>query len=123
MNRMRIRACALVMTMTMAGPAIALAQLPGGIQIPGAMSLPAGGFSKDALLKQAKDLVADLTSMKDSGKLAPEQAKQVDQLLPRASSLTSELEAPQVDATRLPDLASRLSDVQKQVASLKGLMR
>jgi hypothetical protein len=112
----------LVASLLMA-PMAAPAQLPGGMQMPGGASLPLGGLSKDALLKQAKELVADLTSMKSSGKLAPEQMKQADDLLPRANSLTSALEKPQVDAAELPKLASNLSDLQKQVGALKGLMK
>jgi hypothetical protein len=104
-------------------PVLAPAQLPGGMQMPGGASLPMGGFSKDALLNQAKAMVADLTSMKSSDKLAPEQVTQVDNLLPKATSLTSELEKPQVDAARLPQLATDLSDLQKQVGALKGLMK
>jgi hypothetical protein len=104
-------------------PVSAPAQLPGGAQIPGGMSLPTGGFSKDALLNQAKTMLTDLTSMKSSGKLAPEQVKQVDTLLPKATSLTSELEKPQVDAAKLPQLATDLNDLQKQVTALKGLMK
>jgi len=119
---MRITVWALGLVMV--APAVALAQLPGGIKVPsGATSLPTGGLSKDALLKQAKDMVADLTSMKSSGKLAADQAKQVDGLLPQATSLTGELEKPQVDAGKLPDLATRLGDLQKQVAALKGLVK
>ena len=101
-------------------PMGALAQLPGGLSIP---SLPSGGLSKDALLAQAKELLADLTSMKTSGKLAADQATQVDTLLPKAASLTSELEKPQVDAGKLPQLASDLGDLQRQVGALKGLVR
>jgi hypothetical protein len=100
-------------------PMGALAQLPGGISIP---SLPSGGFSKDALLAQAREILADLTSMKTSGKLAPDQTKQVDDLLPKAASLTSELEKPQVDAGKLPQMASTLGDLQRQVGALKALM-
>ena len=98
-------------------PGTALAQLPGGIQ------LPMGGLSKDSLLAQAKEMLADLVSMKSSGKLAPEQTKQVDDLLPKATSLTSELEKPQVDTGRLPQLASNLSDLQRQVGALKGMLK
>jgi hypothetical protein len=101
-------------------PVAALAQLPGGIGVP---SLPTGGFSKDALLAQAKDMLADLTSMKSGGKLAPEQTKQVDELLPKATSLTGELQKPQVDAAKLPQLANNLSDLQKQVGALKALVK
>jgi hypothetical protein len=104
-------------------PVVAVAQLPGGVQVPGGASLSTSGFSKDALLDQAKALVADLTSMKSSGKLAPAQMTQVDALLPKATSLTSELAKPQVEATKLPRLGSDLSDLQKQVGALKGLMK
>ena len=101
-------------------PMGALAQLPGGIGIP---SLPSGGLSKDALLAQAREILADLTSMKTSGKLAADQTKQVDDLLPKAASLTNELEKPQVDAGKLPQLATNLGDLQRQVGALKGLVR
>ncbi len=125
-HRVRIGTWALVTTMALLTALVSTtplyAQVPG-VQIPGVGSLPTGGFSKDALLKQAKDLVSELTSMKNSGKLLPEQGRQVDDLLPKATALTGELEQPQLDATRLPDLASRLGDVQKQTASLKSLMR
>ena len=41
----------------------------------------------------------------------------VDTLLPKATSLTSELEKPQVEAAKLPQLASDVSDLQKQVGA------
>jgi hypothetical protein len=102
-------------------PSASRAQLPAGTL--GAMSLPTGGLSTDTLLKQAQTVVADLIAMKSSGSLAPAQAKQVDGLLPKAQSLTGELEKPQVDAARLPQLASNLTGLQKQVAVLKGFMK
>jgi hypothetical protein len=104
------------------GPVGAHAQIPGMGAVPGMGSLT-GGFSKDSLLAQAKEMVSDLTSMKSSGKLAPEQTKQVDTLLPKATSLTSELEKPQVEAAKLPQLASDVSDLQKQVGVLKSFMK
>jgi hypothetical protein len=104
------------------GPVGAHAQIPGMGAVPGMGSLT-GGFSKDSLLAQAKEMVSDLTSMKSSGKLAPEQTKQVDTLLPKATSLTSELEKPQVEAAKLPQLASDVSDLQKQVEVLKSFMK
>jgi hypothetical protein len=100
----------------------ALAQIPGGVQVPGVGSLPTGGLSKDALLKQARDMVAELTSMKSNGKLAPQQAMQADDLLARANSLQSETERP-VEATRLPQLATDLSDLQKQMSTLKSMVK
>ena len=112
------RMAAFAMALALIAPTAALAQL-GGMQIPGASSL----LSKDALLAQAKSLLADLTSMKSSGALQPPQAKQVDELLPRATALTGELEKPQVEASRLPGMAKDLNDMQQQVGALKSLMR
>jgi len=113
-----------ILAVLLLAPLTAFAQLSApGI---GAGSLPTGALglpSKDSLLNEAKGMVSDLTSMKSSGKLAPDQVKQVDDLLPKAQSLTSELEKPQVSATDLPKLASNLSDLQKQVGVLKGFMK
>jgi len=100
-------ACALM-------PAVALAQIPGiGSMIP----------DKAQLLEQAQKLVADLTSMKSSGKLGAADTAKVDSLLPKATAVNTELAKPQVETSRLPQLASQLSDLQKQTASLKGLMK
>ena len=104
-------------------PAASPAPVAARAQLPGGLPLPTGGFSKDALLAQAKEMVADLVSMKSSGKLASEQTKQVDELLPKARSLTSELEKPQVETGKLPQLASDMSDLQKQVSALKGMLK
>jgi hypothetical protein len=87
------------------GPVGAVAQIPGIGAVPGTGSL-LGGFSKDALLAQAKEMVSDLTSMKSSEPVP-----------------TSELEKPQVDAAKLPQLASDVSDLQKQVGVLKSFMK
>ena len=95
--------------------ASSLAQLPGGLQIP--------GLSKDALLQQAKDLTAELLSMKTSGKLPEAQTKQVNDLLPKAQSLTSELEKPKIDTSRLTQLAANVNDLQKQVGALRGFVK
>lgn len=98
-------------------------QIPGAGSIPGASSLPTGALSKDALLTQAKNMVSDLTSMKSSGNLAPAQAKQVDVMLPKATSAKTELEKPQVEPSKLGQLASTLSDLQKQMTTLKGMAK
>ena len=105
------------------------AQMPGGVQVPQAPQVPGTGSiptslpSKDSLLQQAKGMVSDLTSMKSSGKLDAAQTKQVDGMLPKAQSLTTELEKPQVPPNKLTQLASSLSDLQKQLATLKGLIK
>ena len=103
-------------------PLAAPAQLPGGLRVPGGVSLPTGGLSKDALLEQAKSMVSDLVSMKASGKLTAPQTQQVDDLLPKANSLTSELEAPNLDTGKLTQLAGNVAELQQQVGALKSLM-
>jgi hypothetical protein len=114
---------ALIFAGVLTAATVAQAQLPGGMQMPGAGSLPTGGFSKASLLQQAQELVSDLISMKSAGKLAPAQAQEVDGLLPKAESVKGELEKPQVELTRLPQLATDLSDLQKQASVLKGFMK
>jgi hypothetical protein len=116
------RAIGVAVATVLIGPVASFAEIPGMGAVPGVGSLT-GGFSKDSLLAQAKEMVSDLMSMKSSGKLAPEQTKQVDTLLPKATSLTSELEKPQVEAAKLPQLASDVSDLQKQVGVLKSFMK
>lgn len=111
-TRMTVMVWAMVACALM--PAVALAQIPGvGSMIP----------DKAKLLEQAQKLVADLTSMKSSGKLGAADTAKVDALLPKATAVNTELAKPQVETSRLPQLASQLGDLQKQTASLKGLMK
>ena len=106
---------------------LVLAPLGVFAQIPGTGSLPSGIPtslpSKDSLLQEAKSMVSDLTSLKGSGKLDAAQTKQVDGMLPKAKSLTTELEKPSVPPNKLTQLASQLSDLQKQYTALKGLLK
>jgi hypothetical protein len=113
-----------VLAVSLLIPSMASAQLPGGVQVPGTgtMSVPSMP-SKADLLSQSKQMVTDLTSMKSSGKLAPDQAGKVDALLPKANALSTELEKPQVETSRLAQLAKDLGDLQKQVGALKGLVK
>lgn len=104
-------------------PLAALAQMPSMPSMPSTGSLPTNMLSKDALLEQAKGMVSDLTSMKSSGKLDAAQTKQVDGMLPKAQSLTGELQKPNVEPSKLTQLASSLSDLQKQLTTLKGLIK
>jgi hypothetical protein len=100
-------ACAIV-------PAVALAQLPSvGSMLP----------DKTQLLAQSQKLVTELTSMKSGGKLGAADAGKVDTLLPKATAVNTELAKPQVEPSRLTQLAGQLADLQKQAASLKGLMK
>ena len=128
--RQQVLAGAVILAVLLGTPLPTLAQLPGGVQIPGAGSVPTGvpslptsPFSKDALLQQSKGMMADLTSMKTSGKLTPPQMTQVDSMLPKAQSLTSELEKSQAEASKLTQMASTLTDLQKQVGQLRALMK
>jgi outer membrane murein-binding lipoprotein Lpp len=68
-------------------------------------------------------MVSDLTSMESSGKLGPEQAKQVATLLPKATSLKSELQKSPIEPAKLPQLASDVNDLQKQVSALKSSVK
>lgn len=95
-------------------PAVTLAQM----QIPGIGSM----MDKTQLLEQAQKLVTDLTSMKNSGKLGAADSAKVDSLLPKATAVNNELAKPQVEPSRLAQLAGQLGDLQKQAGALKGLM-
>jgi hypothetical protein len=115
-----------IISILLAAPHAVLAQIPGGVQVPGTGSLPTtvpSVPSKDALLQQAKGMVSDLTTMKSSGKLGAAQAKQVDGMLPKAQSLASELEKPQIPPSKLTQLATSLNDLQNQMTTLKGLVK
>jgi hypothetical protein len=92
----------------------------GGVQVPGASSIIP---DKAQLLEQAKKLVADLTAMKQDPKLAPADKSKVDALLPKATAVNTELAKPQVEPSRLTQLAGQLGDLQKQAGALKGLGR
>jgi hypothetical protein len=104
--------------------AATLAHSGARAQIPGVGSLPSAMIpDKTALLEQAKKLVADLTAMKQDPKLPAADKGKVDSLLPRATAVNSELAKPQVEPSRLAQLASQLGDLQKQVGTLKGVGR
>ena len=97
-------------------PAVILAQT----QIPSVGSmLP----DKAKLLEQAQKLVTDLTSMKSSGKLGAADTAKVDSLLPKATAVNTELAKPQVEPSRLTQLAGQLGDLQKQAGALQGAMK
>jgi hypothetical protein len=121
---MRYRMTAMVGTLALGllTPALAPAQIPG-VQVPSTgLSMPALP-QKAQLLDQAKQMVTDLTAMKSSGTLNASQTGTVDKLLPQATSLSTELQKPQVDASRLTQLAQQLGDLQKQVGALKGMVK
>jgi hypothetical protein len=94
-----------------------VAPAPAPAQIPGVGSL---SLDKTALLDQAKKLVAELTAMKQDPKLTPADKGKVDTLLPQATAVNTELAKPQVEPSRLTQLAGQLGDLQKQVGALKG---
>lgn len=105
---------------------IATTLAPSGAraQIPGVGSLPSSMIpDKAALLEQAKKLVAELTAMKQDPKLPAADKGKVDALLPKATAVNSELAKPQVETSRLTQLAGQLGDLQKQVGALKGVGR
>ena len=111
-NRMTVMACAIVLCAIL--PAVSYGQIPNiGSMLP----------DKAQLLEQAQKLVTDLTSMKSSGKLGAADTAKVDSLLPKATALNNELAKPQVEPSRLTQLAGQLGDLQKQVAALKGVIK
>src|SRR5262245_2260838 len=67
-------------------------------------------FSKDSLLAQATDMVAELTSMSTGGKLTPEQVKQASGLISKANGLRGQLQDPGTDPMKLSELGSNLLD-------------
>ena len=98
MTRRAIRAMAVVAWVMLVGAAV-----PGAVsaqmKIPGVGSmLP----DKTALLEQGKKLVADLTSMKSSGKLSAADSAKVDTLIPKANAVNTELAKP--DGSRRVEL-------------------
>ena len=99
---------------TVSAPALAQMKVPGiGSMLP----------DKSALLEQGKKLVEDLTSMKSSGKLSAADTAKVDSLLPKANAVNTELAKPQVEPSKLTQLAGQLGDLQKQTSALKGAMK
>ena len=122
--RQRISIGTWILAVFLMSPLTALAQMPGGVQVPGTSALPSASLpTKDGLLQQAKGMVTDLTAMKSSGKLAPDQAQQVDGLLPKATALTSDLQKPQIPTSKLAEYATTLNDLQKQVGMLKSAIK
>jgi hypothetical protein len=119
MTTLRIALLVGVLAASVLAPEPVLAQI-GGVQIPGASSMIP---DKAQLLEQAKKLVADLTAMKQDPKLTPADKGKVDTLLPQATAVNTELAKPQVEPSRLTQLAGQLGDLQKQAGALKGLVR
>jgi len=96
--------------------AAVLAPAEGGAQMPSVGSLIP---DKAALLEQAKKILADLMAMKQDPKLPAADKAKVDTLIPKAQSVNTELAKPQVEPSKLTQLASQLGDLQKQVAAIK----
>ena len=95
-------------------PAASLAQIPGvGSMIP----------DKSALLEQAKKLVTDLTALKQNPKLPAAETGKVDAMIPKANAVSSELSKPQVEPSRLAQLAGQLGDLQNHYGSLLSLVK
>ena len=100
-------------------PANVSAQLPSVGSLPSASSLMP---DKAALLEQGKKLLADLTALKQDPKLPAADKTKVDALIPKTTAVNTELAKPQVEPSRLTQLAGQLGDLQKQYASLKSMV-
>ncbi|HEY9384789.1 MAG TPA: hypothetical protein VIP80_14855 [Gemmatimonadales bacterium] len=109
-----------MLTMALIACAMTISPALAQMQVPGVSSmLP----DKTMLLEQGKKLVADLTSMKSSGKLDAADTQKVDSMLPKANALNTELAKPQVEPSKLTKLAGQLGDLQKQAGALQGKMK
>src|SRR5262252_4772579 len=106
---------AVLLTSTLVAAPVS-AQLPGVGSLPGSM-IP----DKAALLEQAKKLLADLTALKQDPKLPVADKTKVDAMIPTATAVNTELAKPQVEPSKLTQLAAQLGDLQKQYASLRGM--
>jgi hypothetical protein len=98
---------------------LAVALIPATVdaQLPGVSSLIP---DKATLLEQGKKLLADLTAMKQDPKVSAADKTKVDSMIPKATAVNTELAKPQVEPSRLTQLATQLGDLQKQYASLRG---
>jgi hypothetical protein len=119
MTKRAIRGMAVLAWAALAGATMPSA-VCGQMQIPGVGSMVP---DKASLLEQGKKLVADLTSMKSSGKLSAADNAKVDSLLPKANAVNTELAKPEVEPSKLAKLAGQLADLQKQTSALKGAMK
>ena len=109
-----------MLTMALIACAMTISPALAQMQVPGVSSmLP----DKTMLLEQGKKLVADLTSMKSSGKLDAADTQKVDSMLPKANALNTDLAKPQLEPSKLTQLAGQLGDLQKQAGALQGKMK
>ena len=101
--------------------AMMLAPVGASAQMPGVGSLPSAMIpDKAALLEQAKKILADLVAMKADPKLPAADKAKVDTLIPQARTVNTELAKPQVETSKLTQLAGQVADLQKQLGALKG---
>jgi hypothetical protein len=99
-----------MLTMALIACAMTISPALAQMQVPGVSSmLP----DKTMLLEQGKKLVADLTSMKSSGKLDAADTQKVDSMLPKANALNTELAKPQLEPSKLTQLAGALQGKMK----------
>jgi len=96
-------------------PAMVAAQMPSVPSLPSSI-IP----DKAALLEQGKKILADLLTMKQDPKLPAAERAKVDALIPQARTVNTELAKPQVETSKLTQLAGQVTDLQKQVAAIKA---
>src|SRR5262245_59796743 len=114
MTMLRFVLAAVLLTSLIAAPVSA--------QLPSVGSLPSSVIpDKAALLEQAKKLLANLTALKQDPKLPAADKAKVDAMIPKATTVNTELAKPQVEPSKLTQLAAQLTDLQKQYASLRGM--
>jgi len=107
--------------LTMLLMAAVMSPAEGTAQMPGVGSLPSSMIpDKAALLEQGKKILADLMTMKQDPKLPAADKAKVDALIPKAQTVNTELAKPQVETSKLTQLASQVTDLQKQVTAIKA---
>ena len=117
MKTMWCKALAVALVLGALAPATLFAQIPN------VGSLGSSLLDKSALLDQAKKLVSDLTSMKSDPSVSAADKSKVDSMLPKATSVSDELAKPNVEPSKLTQLAGQLGDLQKEYGALKGVMK
>ena len=111
------------MTMLRSTALVAMLLASTLIAVPASAQLPSVGSlipDKATLLEQGKKLLADLTAMKQDPKVPAADKTKVDAMIPKATAVNTELAKPQVEPSKLTQLATQLGDLQKQYAALRG---
>jgi uncharacterized protein involved in exopolysaccharide biosynthesis len=94
--------------------------LCGCLLAPAAVGAETATPPRGYLVRQANRVVMELTSIKSSGRvLASDDEARLEALLERGAVLTANLARPEIEDSRLAELAGELSDLQREVKALR----